>query len=70
MDITGGTQNSGGCWSPPNSKNKGSVVYDPRFHRWQKTQVIGGLHARTISAPMQVPNQRYHNVRDFDILIK
>ena len=40
MDITGGTQNSGGFYSPSNAKrgrfNETQTLYDPKFHRWMK----------------------------------
>lgn len=52
MDITGGTQNSGGLYSPSHNKTKnGAGMYDPSYHRWQKSQPIQGLHARTLSVP-------------------
>jgi len=56
MDITGGTMNSGGVFSPAHGK---PVVYDPKNHRWAKPPT----NFRPVATPINFPNQRYLNVR-------
>ena len=34
MDITGGTMNSGGCFTPQNNLKSKKPIYDPSQHRW------------------------------------
>ena len=61
MDITGGTQSSGGIWSP-SPVRKAGVVYDPRFHRWQQPQTFQTLASRTLSVTNTIANERYQSV--------
>ena len=84
MDITGGTTNSGGIFSP-NTKLKKfgfqSVVYDPHIHRWAKNtnfhpcqtpkqnMAINSHRAQSISNTPKDPSFiRYTNVRDHNFI--
>lgn len=64
MDITGGTQSSGGLFSPSNA-SKRNTIYDPSYHRWmtsKSTQGRNTLTANTIIPPK--PTNRYTQVSD------
>ncbi len=61
MDITGGIANSGGFYSPVNSRK--IILYDPKFHRWSKN--AESAHSRTFSTTFKttLPQNKYGEVK-------
>lgn len=63
MDITGGTQSSGGLFSPTGA-SKRITIYDPSYHRWMATKSLQGRNIHTAHTVLpHKPNNRYLQVR-------